>query len=57
LKKQEKQRESMQKLSTELAAITPNFTGAEIKNIVNLTLCHTVLKRESLTTAQPLPSL
>jgi ATP-dependent Zn protease len=57
VKKQTKQREGMEKLSKDLAAITPNFTGAEIKNIVNLTLCHTVLKRERLTPAYPLPSL
>jgi hypothetical protein len=47
----------MVKLSEDLAAITPNCTGAEIQNIVNLTLCHTVLNREKLNPTNPLPSL
>lgn len=57
LKMKETQKENMMKLSKDLAAITPNFTGAEIQNIVNLTLCHTVLKREKLTPENSLPSL
>ena len=57
LKKKQKQTENMNKLSEDLAAITPNFTGAEIQNLVNLTLCHTVLKREKLNPENPHPDL
>lgn len=57
LKTKENQKKELQKLSEDLAGITPNFTGAEIRNVVNLTLCHSVLKRVKLTPASPLPSL
>lgn len=42
--------------SQDLAAITPNFTGADIQNIINLALCKSVLNREKLEGKTPFPS-
>ena len=39
-----------------MAAITPNTTGADIQNIINLALCKSVLNREKLEGKTPFPS-
>jgi len=52
----EQQQKLLKSLSEDLAAITPNTTGADIQNIINLALCKSVLNREKLEGKTPFPS-